>query len=242
MGAVETMGEFFATMAKNDAMRQMQFQAVIRELQEHHILTRSRILDIGCNEGLFTRMLASPPREYQMTGIDSGAPFIKFARDQEVKRSLGINYVHIDARQFESAQPFDAAVCVMVLPYAKDPEALRGLFASAFRNLLTGRRLTSVVLHPEFKAQGKVVGNKIYTPENADTVYVQMLNTDGKGMYGTRTRQFTREQYEHAARHAGFTDVVWKDVMPADEQLLTKSPEFWQSVLQEKPYALLTAR
>jgi ubiquinone/menaquinone biosynthesis C-methylase UbiE len=60
-----------------------------------------RILDIGCGQGYFSRVLAS--RAAKVTGIDLSPKMIAIAMVHEKKRPLGVEYRVMDARGITSA-------------------------------------------------------------------------------------------------------------------------------------------
>ena len=71
-------------------------------------------LDVGCGEGHNTRLLAE--RGAHMTGIDISRNFVRYAREAEAARPLGIRYENASAVQlpFENAS-FDFVVAFMSL-------------------------------------------------------------------------------------------------------------------------------
>jgi len=91
-------------------------------------------LHAGCGEGHNTRLLAE--RGARMTGIDISRNFIRYAREAEAARPLGIRYENASAVQlpFENAS-FDFVVAFMSL--MDIPETERVL-AEVFRVLRLG--------------------------------------------------------------------------------------------------------
>lgn len=110
-----------------------------------------RVLDAGCGNGYFSRMLAE--RGAEVVGVEPTEAMVTFARDKEAESGQGVRYVQADlTRSPDLGGAFDAVVCSMVLMAIPDwkpamracVEALRpgGLFVfalvhPAFENLLT---------------------------------------------------------------------------------------------------------
>jgi len=105
-----------------------------------------RILDLGCGQGRFTRILAR--RGAKVVGIDWSTAMIRVARRHEAEAPLGIEYHHLDARKVQHAWPrasFDRVVACMSLMDMPDAAApIRG----AHRLLRADGRLVFSVSHP----------------------------------------------------------------------------------------------
>lgn len=103
-------------------------------------------LDIGCGEGANTRQLAG--RGARMTGVDIAPTFIRHARDEEARASLGIDYVQADACALPFADAtFDFAVAFMSMMDVGKPEQA---VAEAFRVVQSGGFFQFSILHPCF--------------------------------------------------------------------------------------------
>ena len=86
-----------------------------------HVNPDSRVLDIGCGTGYFTRLLAKEGA--QVTGLDMEQPFIEYAVRQNEKDDLNVSYVQGDALDlpFEEAS-FDVVASHAFLTMIPDPE------------------------------------------------------------------------------------------------------------------------
>jgi 2-polyprenyl-3-methyl-5-hydroxy-6-metoxy-1,4-benzoquinol methylase len=78
-----------------------------------------QVLDAGCGEGYFSRLLAAAGAT--VTGVEPARALIDRAIEMETQRQQGIRYVEADLTQLSDlGGPFDAVLCSMVLPAIPD--------------------------------------------------------------------------------------------------------------------------
>jgi len=112
-----------------------------------------RVLDAGCGNGYFSRMLAR--RGAEVTGVEPASVLFNFAVHAEDADPLGIRYVQADLCELALPDPgeglgvpYDAVVASMVLPAVPDwTRAMR----SCVRQLRPGGRFIFSVNHPCFE-------------------------------------------------------------------------------------------
>jgi SAM-dependent methyltransferase len=103
-----------------------------------------RVLDAGCGQGYFSRMLAQ--RGATVTGVEPGRALIDYAVEVEARERRGIEYVEADLCHLpELGGPFDAVVCSMVLPAIPD---WRPAMRSCVESLAPGGVFVFSVNHP----------------------------------------------------------------------------------------------
>jgi ubiquinone/menaquinone biosynthesis C-methylase UbiE len=106
----------------------------------------SRVLDLGCGQGWFSRQLAR--RGARVTGLDWSPSMIAIARERERRHPLGVGYVCADATSIGKRWParsFDlVAACMSLQDMPRPDRALRG----AARVLKPRGRVVVSVLHP----------------------------------------------------------------------------------------------
>ena len=112
-----------------------------------------RVLDAGCGNGYFSRMLAR--RGATVTGVEPASALFEFAAHKEEAEPLGIRYLQADLCDLgalrpavELGEPFDAVVASMVLPAI--PEWTRAMRACVGQ-LRPGGRFIFSVNHPCFE-------------------------------------------------------------------------------------------
>jgi 2-polyprenyl-3-methyl-5-hydroxy-6-metoxy-1,4-benzoquinol methylase len=116
-------------------------------------LSGLRVLDAGCGNGYFSRMLAR--RGAIVTGVEPASALFDFAVDEEETDPLRIRYVRADlcglggpGSSVDLGEPFDAVVASMVLPAIPDWTcAMRGCVGQ----LRPGGRFIFSVNHPCFE-------------------------------------------------------------------------------------------
>ena len=187
-------------------------------------------LDIGCGEGHNTRLLAQ--RGARMTAIDIADTFIRYARDEEVRTSLGIDYqvASAVALPFGDAS-FDFAVAIMSL---MDIPEIERVLSEAHRVLRPGGFLQFSIEHPCFatphRRNLRDAAGKSYAVEVGD--YFQRLHgkveewTFGaapasvrQGLPPFRVPRFTRPigEWLNLLVEAGFVIERVEEPRPSDE-------------------------
>ena len=104
----------------------------------------TRILDIACGQGFFSKVYAEGGS--QVTGIDISKELIKRAKlseNQNLKFEVG-NANKLSAKN----ESFDSAIIVLALQNIKD---MAGVIREAHRVLVRGGKLVIVINHPAFR-------------------------------------------------------------------------------------------
>jgi SAM-dependent methyltransferase len=106
-----------------------------------------RVLDAGCGEGRFARMLAE--RGATVTGIDFSPRMIELAREQEAKEPRGIRYAEADMASLSQYpdEAFDLAVAYVSLVDVVEYEKA---ITEVSRVLAPGGRFVFSLVHPCF--------------------------------------------------------------------------------------------
>jgi len=130
----------YADYIKADPFRRaLHFPAVEAVLGDPN---NKRILDIGCGDGLFARLLAE--RGASVVGYDKAPEKIAEAQAHKDVRPLDATFVLATPHTFLGNGTFDAVTSVMVLQFATSPEELAAFFRSASSHLRSGERFISL--------------------------------------------------------------------------------------------------
>jgi toxoflavin synthase len=229
----------YAGYIKEDPFRRgLHFPAVEEILGD---LNEKRILDVGCGDGLFPRLLAE--RGASVVGYDRAAEKIAEAQGHEDASRLDVEFVVATPHTFSHDDMFDAATSVMVLSYAASPEELAVFFRSASRHLVSGARFVSIVLNPEFTAFGTNFIIRRFTRLHGNKLRSEFLElASGRVEMTVETHQYTSEEYEQAAINGGMKPEAWKKLFATPEAIEQMGASFWQPCHEHQPFALFTAR
>ncbi len=101
---------------------------------------KGRILDVGCGTGRHCLELAI--RGFQATGIDRTAKYLKEARKRASKKSLTIEFVQSDFRQYKKKNFFDCAISFFsTFGYFDEMEEEKLMLSNIFTSLKRGGAL-----------------------------------------------------------------------------------------------------
>jgi len=231
--------DIYGQFIRRDPIRNgLHYPAVLAELGNP---SKTRILDVGCNEGLFPRLLAACGAS--VVGYDAAPERIVEAKQHEDIQRLGIQYHVATPRTFASAQIFDAAVSVMVLNYAPSVEELVAFFVSARRYLVSGGRFISVVLNPSFSAFGEDFIARRILKLDGKVVRMEFFDEDRSApKLSAVQHHYTKEEFERAALRGGMSPQPWKDLFATKAAVAELGEDFWGRYHRAQPYALFIAR
>jgi len=108
----------------------------------------TRVLDVGCGVGRWSRMLAA--RGAQVTGVDLSPTMIKQARHRAARGGLTrrCRFYTKDLAQLDVGGKFDFILGVTVLQHILDPEALRSAITRMTDHLADGGRMVLLEAAP----------------------------------------------------------------------------------------------
>ncbi len=126
------------------AKRHLLNPALLRLLGE---VRGRRVLDAGCGNGYFSRMLAE--RGAHVVGVEPTDAMVAFARDKEAELGKGVTYVQADLTRLpDLGAPFDAVVCSMVLMAIPDWQSAMRAGVECLR---PGGLFVFALVHPAFE-------------------------------------------------------------------------------------------
>jgi 2-polyprenyl-3-methyl-5-hydroxy-6-metoxy-1,4-benzoquinol methylase len=106
-----------------------------------------RVLDAGCGNGYFSRLLAT--RGAQVVGLEPTATMCGFAQEKEAELRQGVTYVQAGLTDLpDLGEPFDAVVCSMVLMAIPDWKPAMRACVDVLR---PGGRFVFAIVHPAFE-------------------------------------------------------------------------------------------
>ena len=204
-------------------------------------VSRRRILDVGCGDGLFPRLLAQ--RGASVVGYDKAPEKIAEARAHEDVRQLQVKFLVATPHTFSHDGMFDAATSVMVLHLAASLEELAAFFRSASRHLVSGGRFLSIVFNPSFSAFGANFFIRRFTKLQGNKLRCEFLDlASGRVEMTVEGHQHTGEEYEHAAIRGGMRPEAWTKLFATQDAVDQMGASFWLPCHEHQPFALFTAR
>lgn len=227
----------YAGFVEQDPFRNgLHYPAVINALGN----LKQRILDVGCGDGRFPRMLADLGAS--VVGYDIDEKMIEQAKASEERHPQGIRYETAIPESFSDSKKFDNATSVLVLPYAPSLESLTETFRSTYRNLLEKGRFISVIFNPKFQAFGKDLGSRRFTKLDGNNVQVEFLDPKShETQFMSVLHQYTQDEYEKAALDGGLQPLLWAPLYATREAIKQLGEQFFEPTHREQPYALFEA-
>lgn len=233
--------EYVALAATEPSKQFVQYPEILRLLGD---VKGRKILDVGCGPGLLTRLIAA--RGAEVTAYDNSAEQIQLALDEENVHPLGIRYLIADASSIEkeSGLPeayFDSAISTLVLHYAKDLDELGQFFSSTFKLLKEGSRFITIVCNPDYTKMDQRAYNRVFHRIEGKKMTADFLDPDGTLKFTATFSDFSRAEYEAAARNAGFGKTEWLGLHITQEGREKMGPEFWNDFEEDCPYITFIA-
>ena len=106
-------------------------------------LSSLSVLDLGCGEGHYTRLLRQLSAD-QVPGVDLSSDLIELARAQELSHPLGVDHRVCDAAELKLQTTFDLVFAGHLFNHARDREELPAQFSSVSSLLRPGGRLVAL--------------------------------------------------------------------------------------------------
>jgi SAM-dependent methyltransferase len=193
-------------------------------------LEGKRVLDLASGLGFYTRQLKQRGAA-QVMGVDISPEMVRLARAQEATAPTGVEYHVYDATDLPRLGDFDLVTAVYLLNYAPSKAQLRGIYRSAYANLVAGGRFVAYTMDPAFtlsKPNYTKYGITVLRQEPEADRYVCEAEfvTDPPTVY--RYFQWNQATYEWAIKAAGFRDCTWHPTEVASEDLAHYGEAYWQ--------------
>jgi cyclopropane fatty-acyl-phospholipid synthase-like methyltransferase len=224
----------YGSLTESDPVKNfVQYPAVLKLVGN---VSGKRILDIGCGNGILSRAMAE--KGAAVVAFDMAKKQIALAKSFRTKNVVYL----VSDQQFRDTKPFDLAICIMVLNYAPNEEKLRKFFECAHENLKKGRPLLSVVVIPNKRDFGKIIFNRRSTKLHGRKVKVEFFNVASRDRFAACIFNFSRKEYETAAKQAGFKKFKWIDLRPTPEGSKAMGKAFWKEYLRSRPYKIFVVK
>ncbi len=233
----DSIAKAYTSLAKKDPVKQfVQFPESLRLLGD---VRDKRVLDIGCGAGLLTEQIAG--RGAAIVAYDISEKQIALALEN-TQRNPTITYLvscpEKIVQDLESAGisgNFDAAVSTLVLFYAKNTSQLADFFKSTHFLLKQGAQFVSIVLNPAYEYIGIAKFSRIFARKNCES-RVDFLDSDKNIIASAAFSDFSKSDYELAAKEAGFEKFEWACLRPSIEGIMAMGRDYWMDFSKSPPY------
>lgn len=230
------LATLYESMATWPFRRDIEMPSVLEVVGD---VTGKDILDFGCGDGTYTRILKQRGAR-RVVGFDEAEGMLEHARGREKHERLGIDFVSrltpaLDRR-------FDLVLGVYVLPYAQDMSSLMRMCANMKRVLRPGARLVTLPIHPEYVADPDYYAHYgfslMQTPPHKDGGEVR-LDLFHSGYEATVTAWYwSKASLDAALRTAGFEQILHRDPIPSALIPIEDAPETLRAYLL-RPHAVI---
>jgi ubiquinone/menaquinone biosynthesis C-methylase UbiE len=208
-------------------------------------LTGKSVLDLACGEGFYTRLLRQKGAA-RVVGVDMSAGMIDLARQQEARRSLGIEYVHQDVKNLHLEETFDLVFAAYLLNYAQTEDELLSMCQAIARHLKPGGRFVSINNNPDYT--GATDSMRKYGFTRAATAAVEgtpvpweFFLEDGTSFEITNY-YLSIAAHERAFAQAGLRDLRWHQPRVAPKGLAEYGADYWAEILKFQPVICLECK
>ena len=111
-------------------------------------LSHQTVLDLGCGEGHYSRLLKQLGAA-QVLGVDLSSDMVELARAQERSHPVGIDYRVGDAGDLTLAEPVDLVFAGYLFNHARNRKELRAQCITVSNLLRPGGRLVALNNNPD---------------------------------------------------------------------------------------------
>lgn len=198
-----------------------------------------RVLDVGCGEGIYARMVAQEGASY-VAGVDSSSEMVSIAQSIEAEEALGIDYHVHDLAVMPTLGTFDVAIAVNVLHYARSRAALASMCERIVANLAPQGRLLAYVgnFHCD-RNTAEELGFVIDCPLNTAEGDACALSFRSTPPVTLEVYYWTPQTIEQSLIAAGLTNVTWEPLIA--EPAAGDDTELLERCLQSPVDLLLSA-
>ena len=200
-------------------------------------IKKKSVIDLGCGEGFFTRILAKM-KPQKIVGVDISQELIKLAKSRETIDRLGIKYITKDVLKFGNySKQFDVVTSVYLFNYAKTKEELFKMCSIANQLLKKDGVFSIITLNPAIRPNKHVEyerrisnmsGASIF--KNGDRVKFE-THEKRKKPFEFICYYWSKGVYEECLHKAGLKTIKWVRPIISEEAREKFGEKFWRKFM-----------
>ena len=209
-------------------------------------LSSLSVLDLGCGEGHYTRLLRQLSAD-QVPGVDLSSDLIELARAQELSHPLGVDHRVCDAAELKLQTTFDLVFAGHLFNHARDREELHAQFSTVSSLLRPGDRLVALNNNPDdppsnFEA-GRPYGysKSINGPLVEGAAIHYRFELEDGDAFELTDYYISREVMQTLMEDCGRRQVRWPEPVLAQEGVEAKGADYWTAIVAAPPFCLVEA-
>ncbi len=223
----DQIGSKYDEYAQTATMKRAESYTVLRMAGP---LAGTRVLDLACGFGFYTRLLKHHGAA-EVLGIDISPEMVRLGREHEQAEPLGVTYQVSDATALPTLGTFDLVTAIYLLNYATSTNQLLGMCRSAYANLVPGGRFVAYTVNPAYtlsKPNGSQYGcyfTHLTSEEDryrCDGIFVT------EPLTAFQCYQWSQAAHERAILEAGFRTCTWYPSEVSPDDLAHYGEAYWQ--------------
>ncbi|MAF41511.1 MAG: hypothetical protein CL859_06600 [Cyanobium sp. ARS6] len=209
-------------------------------------LSGSSVLDLGCGEGHYTRLLRQLGAD-QVLGVDLSSDMVELARAQEKSHPLGIDYRVCDAAELKLQTTFDLVFAGYLFNHARNREELRAQFSTICDLLRPGGRLVALNNNPDDPPSNFEAGRPYGYSKSIDGPLVEgaaihyRFELEDGGVFELTDYYISREVMQTLMEDCGLQQVHWPQPVLAEEGVEARGADYWTAIMATPPFCLIEA-
>ena len=209
-------------------------------------LSGSSVLDLGCGEGHYTRLLRQLGAD-QVLGVDLSSDMVELARAQEKSHPLGIDYRVCDAAELKLQTTFDLVFAGYLFNHARNREELRAQFSTVSDLLRPGGRLVALNNTPDDPPSNFEAGRPYGYSKSIDGPLVEgagihyRFELEDSGEFTLTDYYISRAVMQTVMEGCGLQQVQWPQPTLDPEGVEALGADYWTAIVASPPFCLIEA-
>ena len=209
-------------------------------------LSNQSVLDLGCGEGHYSRLLKQLGAA-QVLGVDLSSDMIELAQEQERSHPLGIDYRVCDAGTLKLQTKADLVFAGYLFNHARDREELRAQFSTVSDLLRPGGRLVALNNNPDDPPSNFEAGRPYGYSKSIDGPLVEgagihyRFELEDGAVFTLTDYYISRAVMQTVMEGCGLQQVHWPQPVLAPEGIEAMGADYWSAIMTTPPFCLIEA-